>query len=94
MIVQLQSENHFFAHICCSDCLSRLDGENRVVFLLSHADKWELCQVISEYRRLCRQYGEEPELTGELEELAIEYQKRGEYAKAVKTIAELKRVVA
>jgi hypothetical protein len=98
IIALLQSEDYFFAHCFCPDCLARLDCENRVIFLLGHADKWELCQAISEYRRLCRQYGEESELARELEELALEYQKRGEYVQAVKimaeAVAELKRVIA
>lgn len=96
-VAQLQADNYFFAHVCCPDCLSRLDCEHRVTFLLGHADKWELCQAISEYRRLSKQFGEEPELAHELEELAIRYQKRGEYAKAVETmteaVAELKRIL-
>lgn len=94
-VAQLQANNYFLAHVCCPDCLSQLDCEHRVTFLLGHADKWELCRAISEYRRLSKQYGEEPELAQELEELAIRYQKRGEYAKAVETmteaVAELKR---
>ena len=98
LIEQLQAGNHFFAHGCCPDCLSRLDCENRVIFLLGHANKWELCQAIDEYRRLCSQFGEEPALAGELENLALEFQKRGEYTQAVNTmteaVAELKRVLA
>jgi hypothetical protein len=61
VVAQLQAGNFFFAHVCCPDCVSRLECEHRVTFLLGHADKWELCQAMSEYRRLCRQVGEEPE---------------------------------
>jgi hypothetical protein len=97
VVAQLQAGHHFFAHVCCPDCLSQLECEHRVTFLLGHADKWELCQALSEYRRLCRQVGEEPERAEELEQLALGYQKRNEYAKAVKTmteaVAELKRVL-
>jgi hypothetical protein len=35
-----------------------MEEENRVVFLLGHSDKWPLCEVISEYMRLCRRVGE------------------------------------
>ena len=45
IVAQLQCGNHFFAHISCPDCLSDIDHPNHVVFLLGHADKWELCQA-------------------------------------------------
>lgn len=95
MIWQLQSESRFFSHASCPGCTMRLDQENRVVFLLGHADKWELCQAISEYRRLCRER-EESERARELKVEAIEHQNRGEYAKALQrmkaALEELKRV--
>ncbi|MEW6094552.1 MAG: hypothetical protein AB1531_11385 [Chloroflexota bacterium] len=55
---QLQSGERFFAHVSCPGCTTRLDEENRVIFLLGHADKWDLCQVISEYRRMIREHPE------------------------------------
>lgn len=82
MIWQLQSESRFFAHASCPGCITKLDRENRVVFLLGHSDKWELCQAISEYRRLCREIGES-ERAGRLRSEAIEYQSRGEYQAAL-----------
>ncbi len=95
MIWQLQSESRFFSHASCPGCIMRLDRENRVVFLLGHADKWELCQVISEYRRLCRER-KEPETARRLKTDAIEYQNRGDYAKALQrmraALEELKRI--
>ena len=98
IVSQLQSGNHFFAHVTCPDCLSRLDRENRVVYLLGHADKWELCQALSTYDRLCRQYAEEPEVARELRAVAIQYQDQGEYSKATQkmkaALEELKRVAA
>jgi hypothetical protein len=98
IVQQLQSENHFFAHLSCPDCLSHLDQENRVVFLLGHADKWELCEAISEYDRLCREEcEEESEIARQLKAEAIQSQKQGEYAKATQkmkaALQELKRVI-
>ncbi len=95
IVSQLQRENHFFAHLACPDCLSRMEQENGVVFLLGHADKWELCQAISEYRRLCKLCTEEPEAAKQLEAEATQYQKQGDYSKATQkmtaAVAELKR---
>jgi hypothetical protein len=82
MVWQLQSGSRFFAHASCPGCITRLDRENRVVFLLGHSDKWELCKVISEYRRLCRERGES-ERARQLRSEAMEYQNRGEYDKAL-----------
>jgi hypothetical protein len=59
IVSQLQRGKCFFAHVACPDCLARLEQENRVVFLLGHADKWTLCQAISEYRRLETRFLEE-----------------------------------
>ncbi len=106
IISQLQWGDQFFAHATCPDCLSRLDQENCVVFLLGHADKWALCQAISEYRRLCRRalpledlkQAEEPETSKQLRTAAIRYQKQGEYAKAAQkmtaAVEALKRAFA
>jgi len=55
---QLQGGDRFFAHVSCPGCTIRLEEENRVMFLLGHADKWDLCQVISEYRRITRKHPE------------------------------------
>lgn len=83
MIWQLQSESRFFSHASCPGCISRLDRENRVVFLLGHADKWGLCQLVSEYLRLCRQH-EETDAAGRLKAEAIELQNQGEFANAAR----------
>jgi hypothetical protein len=96
IVQQLQSESHFFAHMSCPDCLSRLDQEHSVVFLLGHADKWELCQVISEYDRLCRgECEEESEIARRLKAEAIQLQQQGDYAQATQkmkaALKELKR---
>ena len=80
-IWQLQSEEQFFCHVSCPGCTLQLDRENRVVLLLGHADKWRLCQLISEYLRLCKQY-EEPETARRVKEEAIQFQNRGEYPEA------------
>lgn len=84
-IWQLQSEERFFSHVTCPGCTADLEQENRVVFLLGHADKWELCQSISEYLRLSRKY-EESELAVKLKSVAIEQQDRGEYSAAAETM--------
>jgi len=97
MIWQLQSESRFFSHASCPGCIMCLDQENRVVFLLGHADKWELCRAISEYRLLCRDW-REPETARRLKTEAIEHQNRGEYAEALQkmegALEELRRVAA
>ncbi|MBN2387445.1 MAG: hypothetical protein JXB85_10520 [Anaerolineales bacterium] len=54
-IWQLQSKSRFFGHASCPGCTTRAEEEQRVIFLLGHADKWDLCQAISEYRRWVRQ---------------------------------------
>lgn len=96
IVMQLQRERRFFAHASCMDC-TRLARENRVSFLLGHADKWELCQAISEYDRLCGRC-EEPEVARRLKEEAIQHQDRDEYSEATRkmkaALEELKRVVA
>ncbi len=94
MVWQLQNDSRFFAHASCPGCTSQLAQENRVVFLLGHADKWELCQAISEYRRLCRQRPE-PASAACLKAEAIEQQNRGDYSAATErmraALVELKR---
>jgi uncharacterized repeat protein (TIGR04076 family) len=96
VVSRLQKGNRFYAHVCCPDCLAHLGQSNHVVFLLGHADKWELCQAISEYRRLCRQCGEEPEPARHLRVAAGQYQERGEYDAAAEqmrlALAELKQM--
>lgn len=98
IVKQLQGGKHFYAHLTCPECLAREGQKNRVVFLLGHADKWALCQAISEYRRLCRRLGEEPVLAGQLGQEATHHQKQGDYSKAalkmVAAVAELKRNLA
>ncbi len=98
IISQLQGKKHFFAHLSCPDCLSRMEQENGVVFLLGQIDKWDLSQAISEYRRLCKQYAQEPEAAKQLEAEATQYQKQGEYSMATQkmeaAVQELKRVFA
>ena len=95
-IWQLQSERRFFSHITCPGCITDLDQENRVVFLLGHEDKWDLCQVISEYLRLSKQY-EEPERAIFFKEEAIRLQNQGLHPEALglmkEAVEELKRVV-
>jgi uncharacterized repeat protein (TIGR04076 family) len=94
----LQSENRFYARVTCPECVSRPGCENRVVFLLGHADKWELCQTISEYRYLLKQSGEESERARQLETEATQYQNQGDYLAATQkmaaAVAELKRALA
>jgi hypothetical protein len=80
-IWQLQSEERFFSHVSCPGCTLHPDQENRVVFLLGHADKWKLCQLISEYLALSKQYGES-DIARQAKEAAILYQNRGQYLQA------------
>lgn len=84
-IWQVQSGERFFSHVTCPGCICDLGGENRVVFLLGHADKWELCQTISEYVNLRKKYGE-PESAAKLRDLAIEQQNCGDYSAATDTM--------
>lgn len=80
-IWELQADERFFSHVSCPGCTIRLDEENRVVFLLGQAYLWKLCQIISEYIRLCKQY-QEPETAQSLKELSIRYQSQGDYQSA------------
>lgn len=81
MVWQLQSEERFFSHASCPGCTSGMDEENRVVFLLGHADKWGLSQAISEYLSLLKRR-REPEEAKLLKEEAIRHQERNEYTEA------------
>jgi hypothetical protein len=94
---QLQSESRFFSHSSCPGCTSRPEEENRVVFLLGHADKWELCQFIAEYLALGKQC-EESEAARRLKEKAIEHQGREAYDEAAQkmraALEEMKRGAA
>lgn len=96
LVWQLQSGERFFGHVSCPGCTVDLAQENRVVFLVSRADKWELSQVISEYLRLCKRHGE-PEAAKRLKEEAIQHQRRGEYAETMQKMAaallQLKRAI-
>ncbi|HEX7542299.1 MAG TPA: hypothetical protein VF352_09225 [Anaerolineales bacterium] len=78
---QLQSEGRFFAHVSCPGCTRQLAEENRVVFLLGHTDKWDLCQAISEYRRLTRERPE-PESAQQLRTQAMQAQCDGDFSQA------------
>jgi hypothetical protein len=94
MVWQLQSESRFFSHASCPGCTSELEQENRVVFLLGHEDKWDLCQVISKYLKLRKKVGETKEAMA-LRDEAIRLQNRGEYSEALdpmrRALEELKR---
>lgn len=85
-IWQLQSEERFFSHVSCPGCIPEPGDENRVVFLLGHLDKWELCESISAYLRLSKQFGE-PEAARALKEAAIRHQSKGEYEAATREMA-------
>lgn len=80
-IWQLQSGERFFSHISCPGCTLTPEQENRVVFLLAHADKWELSQTISAYLRLSQQR-QEPEAARRARDEAMQHQERGEYSEA------------
>lgn len=82
---QLQNEERFFSHISCPGCSPDLDHENRVVFLLGHADKWNLCRLISTYLRFSKTRTE-PEAALKLKETAIQQQNQGDYAAAAQTM--------
>lgn len=84
-IWQVQSEERFFSHVTCPGCTSSPERENRVVFLLGHADKWQLCQAISEYLSLRKKHGE-PESAVKLRNVAIEQQNHGQYSAAADTM--------
>lgn len=79
---QLQSGSRFFAHVSCPGCTTELEHENRVIFLLGHADKWELCRVISAYRRQLRER-DEPEAALRLRQEAMQAQSAGDFGRAL-----------
>lgn len=81
-VTQLQRENRCFAHISCPDCVSSLKQENCVTFLLGHADKWELCQLTSEYHQLWGECNDEPVQARQLRQEATHHQQSGEYTLA------------
>ena len=80
-IWQLQSEERFFSHVSCPSCTTCPDQENRVTFLLGHADKWKLCQLISEYIILSK-ITVESVSAWQSKEKAITYQDQGDYFQA------------
>ena len=84
-IWQVQSGEGFFSHVTCPGCISDLGRENRVVLLLGHVDKWQLCQTISAYIILRKKHGE-PESAVRLRDAAIEQQNRGDYSAAADTM--------
>lgn len=92
----LQQENRFYALLLCPECPSQPGAENSVTFLLGHEDKWELCQMISDYHRLWKQCPES-DSTRQLRVEATQHQKRGEYVEATEkmkaALAEMKRLV-
>ena len=79
---RLRSQSRFFTHVTCPGCITDVDHENRVVFLLGHEDKWDLCQVISEYLSLSKQYGEPESMIYLLKE-TIRFQNQGLHSKAL-----------
>ena len=81
-VKQLQRDHGFFAHVSCPDCVSSLETENRVTFLLGHADKWEYCKLASEYQNMCDGCPEEPELAQQLRLEASRYLELGAYVMA------------
>jgi hypothetical protein len=87
MVWQLQSESRFFSHASCPGCTSELEQENRVIFLLGHEDKWDLCQVISDYLKLRKQVGE-TKRAAVLRDEAIRLQDRGNYIEALHLMRE------
>ncbi len=80
-ISTLQRGKRFFAHARCQNCTG-LGQENRVVFLLGYADRWALCECMSEYSRLCLECGESA-LARQLKVEAAELQSQGAYTKAL-----------
>jgi uncharacterized repeat protein (TIGR04076 family) len=93
----LQQNNHFYALVLCPECPARSGCENSVTFLLGHADKWDLCQTIAEYRRLWKNCPES-EPARQLRMAATRHQNQGEYTQAAETLkaalAEMKRLLA
>lgn len=91
-IWQLQGGSRFFSHATCPGCTSNLERENRVVFLLGQADKFELCEAISGYLRL-RKQRVETERAKELVREALGHQDKGEFEEALqKTLLALEEL--
>lgn len=84
-IWQVQNDERIFSHVSCPGCISEIENENRVVFLLGHSDKWELCQTVSEYMRLRKKHIE-PRSAAALRNSAMEQQNSGEFAAAAETM--------
>jgi hypothetical protein len=91
----LQQNNHFYALMICPECPAQPGSENSVTFLLGHADKWDLCQMISEYHRLWKQCPES-EYSRQLRAEATRHQKEGDYTRAIEkmkaALAEMERL--
>ena len=92
-VTQLQRENRCLAHISCPDCISSLEQENCVTFLLGHADKWEFCQLFSEYQALCDECTEEPESAKQLRQEAHHYLKMGGYVLATEKMQDALQIL-
>jgi uncharacterized repeat protein (TIGR04076 family) len=90
VVSALQEGKQLHAHARCQSCTG-VGQENRVVFLLGHADAWELCVCLSEYSRLCTEGGlrqaqdasGEPLVARQLKVEATELQRRGDYTGAL-----------
>jgi hypothetical protein len=78
---QLQAGRRFFSHVSCPGCTTQLAEENRVVFLLSHADKRRLSRLISAYLSLSKSR-EETQAAQQLKAEAIAHQSRGAFEEA------------
>ncbi len=81
MVWQLQSDRRFFSHATCPGCTADPEHENRIVFLLAHADRWALSRMISDYLRLAKKHGVPP-AAQRSNELAIERQNTGDFVGA------------
>lgn len=92
MIWQLQAGKRIFSHSSCPGCSSSLKNENRVIFLLGHVDKWNLCLSISRYLRLIKQQGE-PDKAKRLKLEAIEYQNSNDFDLALKRMNEAIKII-
>lgn len=84
---QLQGGKRFFAHASCPGCTTGRAPENRVVFLGGHADKWELCDAISQYLRTVRAAGENEAATA-FKRQALELQDQGDFEGARRCMAQ------
>ena len=48
-VTQIQRRERVTSHLCCPGCSFNSGQENRVVFVLSNEDAWELSKKYSEY---------------------------------------------